>query len=277
MKLSFVLSYQQTKFEAVGFGQFEKSLSLMEDLGYDAVEIAVRNPEIVDSSVLESKLDKYRLKLVAIGTGQAYVDKGISLMDLNHEIRQQAVSRIQKHMDLASNFDSQVIIGLIRGKISDSTMKEKQIGFLERSILELCSHAEKKQVILTIEPLNRYECNYLNTADEAISLMSKIGSPFLKLLLDTFHMNIEERDMVKTIVESQKYLSHMHIADSNRKFPGMGHIDFKMICRALKMIDFDGYLSGEILPQPNLETAMREYIGNLREVMNEHVLDASGN
>lgn len=249
----------------------------MEDLGYDAVEIAVRNPEIVDSSVLESKLDKYRLKLVAIGTGQAYVDKGISLMDLNHEIRQQAVSRIQKHMDLASNFDSQVIIGLIRGKISDSTMKEKQIGFLERSILELCSHAEKKQVILTIEPLNRYECNYLNTADEAISLMSKIGSPFLKLLLDTFHMNIEERDMVKTIVESQKYLSHMHIADSNRKFPGMGHIDFKMICRALKMIDFDGYLSGEILPQPNLETAMREYIGNLREVMNEHVLDASGN
>lgn len=268
MKISFIISYQQTKFEAVGVGHFENSLSLMGDLGYDAVEIALRKPEVMNPHILSSSLNKHRLELVAIGTGQAYVDDGISLMDLDYQIRQEAINRIKRHIDLGSHFGSQIIIGLIRGNISELATKAKQIDFFESALFELCSYAEMKKVLLTIEPLNRYECNILNTAEEVIRLIRKMKSPFLKVLLDTFHMNIEERDIFKTVVASKGYLSHVHIADSNRKFPGMGHIDFKEIYSALKTIDFDGYLSGEILPCPNLETAMKKYIANTKEVMN---------
>ena len=81
-------------------------------------------------------------------------------------------------------------------------------------------------------------------------------------------MNIEEKNMFKTIAKSKDYLTHVHLADSNRKFPGMGHIDFIEIHRALKGIGFDGFLSGEMLPYPNLKTAMKRYIAKMKEVMN---------
>jgi len=268
MKISFVISYQQTKFEAVGFGDFERNVSLLMKLGYDGVEIALRDPELLDPVILGSQLNKVGLKLAALGTGQAFVDEGISLTDSEGQVRQKALERVKKHIDFASELNSQVIIGLIRGKIIGPTLKERQIGFLEESIKELCSYAEKKGVLLLVEPLNRYECNLLNTAAEVMDLIKHVGSPALKLLLDTFHMNIEEVDMVKTLSESKPYISYMHLADSNRKFPGLGHIDFSAIYKTLKEMDFHGYLSGEILPYPDLETAIQQYIMRVKEVLN---------
>ena len=269
MNLSFAISFQQTKFDAVSSDNFEDTISFMRSLGFNGVELALRNPEMIELSDLESELNRCKLNLIAIGTGQAYVDEGISLTDFNQEVRREAIRRIKKHMDLASNFNSQVIIGLIRGKIFELTAKEQQIGFLERGICELCDYAEKKKVLLTIEPLNRYECNILNTAEDVINLIKKIKSPFLKLLLDTFHMNIEEGNISKTIIDSRAYLTHVHIADSNRKFPGMGHINFIEIHSALKDIEYNKFLSGEMLPFPNLQTAMKCYITAMKEVMNE--------
>ena len=127
---------------------------------------------------------------------------------------------------------------------------------------------QKKKVILTIEPLNRYECNFLNRADEIVELIKQIKSPNLKILLDTFHMNIEEKNLRDTIIETRENISHVHIADSNRKYPGMGHIDFIEICRTLREINYKGFISGEMLPSPNLETAMKQYIAKMKEVIN---------
>lgn len=239
----------------------------MADLGYRGVEIALRNPDLMHPAGLESTLGKNGMELVAIGTGQAYVDEGISLTDLDDQVRQRAISRMKRHIDLASSFGSQVIIGLIRGQISESDLRATQIGFLESSLSELGAYAEKKNVIVTIEALNRYECNTLNTAEEVTALISEISSPSLKLLLDTFHMNIEEGDMFNTIVKSKEWLSHVHVADSNRRFPGMGHINFSEICTALRTIGFKGYVSGEMMPYPNLETALKKYITKMKEVL----------
>ncbi len=268
MELSFAISYQPTKFDAIASGHFDTSISLLHDLGYKGVEIALRNPELLDPAALETKLNKYDLKLAALGTGQAYVDEGISLTDPDEQIRQEAIIRLKKHIDLASIFESQVIIGLIRGKLIDPPFQETQIGFFESAISEICSYAEKRNVILVIEPVNRYECNFLNTSQEIIDLIRKLEIPNLKVLLDTFHMNIEEEDMHDTIIAAKDYLSHVHIADSNRKYPSMGHIDFFGIYNALKSIAFSGFLSGEMLPYPDLETAIKQYILKIKETIN---------
>ena len=169
--------------------------------------------------------------------------------------------------DFASEFGSQVIIGLIRGNISEAASRSKQLAFLESSLSDLTSYAEKKKILLTIEPLNCYECNILNTASETIDLIKRIGSSNLRVLLDTFHMNIEEANMSQTIVASRDYLSHVHVADSNRKPPGMGHVDFKEICSALRTIGYNGFLSGEMLPYPNLEMAVQQYFKKMKEVL----------
>jgi 5-keto-L-gluconate epimerase len=267
MKLSFVISFQHTKFEAVGSGDFATNLLLLNELGYDGVEIAVRDPGMIDPSFLGGTLKKHDLKLAALGTGQAYIDEGLSLTHLDRGIRGQAIERIKRHIDLASLFGSLVIIGLIRGSILGPETRDRQLGFLSESITEICTYSESKGVSLAIEPINRYECNILNTARETIDLIEKNGSHSLTMLLDTFHMNIEEKDIFQTIISAQELVGHVHFADSNRRYPGMGHIDFRGVCKALYESGYTGFLSGEMLPDPAIEVAMREYIKNIREVL----------
>ena len=113
------------------------------------------------------------------------------------------------------------------------------------------------------------ECNFLNTAGETARVINQIKSPNLKILLDTFHMNIEEKNPCATIVEVKEYISHIHVADSNRQYPGNGHINFNTICRTLREIKYKGFISGEMLPFPNLETALKQYIVKMKEVSNE--------
>ncbi|MBI4232479.1 sugar phosphate isomerase/epimerase [Candidatus Peregrinibacteria bacterium] len=99
-----------------------------------------------------------------------------------------------------------------------------------------------------IEPVNRYEDGFIHSADYAIDLIKRISHENIGLLLDTFHMNIEERDICKSIINSRNYLWHVHIADSNRWTPGQGHLGFKRVIETLQDIHYNGYLSAEILP-----------------------------
>ncbi len=103
--------------------------------------------------------------------------------------------------------------------------------------------AKEEDVSLMIEPLNRYSTPYCSTYSDVASLIEKCD--YLELMLDTFHMNIEEDSFADTLLNSQRSLSHMHFADNNRKMPGFGHIDFDTIVKALKKISYKGKISFE--------------------------------
>jgi 5-keto-L-gluconate epimerase len=121
-------------------------------------------------------------------------------------------------------------------------------------------------ITLIIEPLNRYETNLYNDAASAKELIDGLAKPNFKLLIDTFHMNIEEPDMIGTILGAREYISHVHFADSNRWAPGCGHIDFKAIIAALKEIGYDGTVCAEILPKPTPEACLRLTIDCFRKL-----------
>jgi 5-keto-L-gluconate epimerase len=112
-------------------------------------------------------------------------------------------------------------------------------------------------VTLLLEPINRYETNFVNTAAEGIALLEEIGEPSMKLLLDTFHMNIEERTLAGALRAAGDRLGYVHIADSNRRAPGQGHIDFPAVMSALDAIAYRGMLVAEILPLPDDVEAAR--------------------
>jgi len=103
--------------------------------------------------------------------------------------------------------------------------------------------ARDVDVSLMVEPLNRYSTPYCSTYLDATPLIEKCND--LELMLDTFHMNIEEDSFEDTILNSQHILSHMHFADNNRKMPGFGHIDFDIIVKTLKKISYNGKISFE--------------------------------
>ena len=266
VKLALVISVQKTQFGAISYhDDLEESIRRAKDLGYDGVELAVRNPAEVDAIAIKALLDKYKLGVPAIGTGQAYVDEGLSFTDPDENIRRQAIERIKSHVRFAKRFGAGVIIGLIRGTVAKGSDKNVAYGRMEACLKECLQYAAAEQTKIHLEPLNRYETQLINTLDEGIALVDRVGG--LKLLADTFHMNIEEPDICRSLRRAKPCLGHVHFADSNRWPPGQGHLDFAEILATLRDIGYDGYISMEMLPKPTAENAAQLAITHMQAII----------
>ncbi len=257
--LAFVLSWQPTRFEAAGaVGDLQRALERLRGLGYAGVELAVRDPVTVHVPSLRSLLERYALRVPAIGTGQAWVEEGLSLTHPDSAVRRAAQARLEAHLELAAEWGALVIVGLIRGRLMEGVRRAQAFGWLGEALARLADQAAAYRVRLALEPLNRYETDLLNTVEEALSLIAQVGHPHIGVLLDTFHANIEEASLEAAIARAGERLFHVHIADSNRRAPGWGHLDFASVLKALREIRYQGWLSAEVLPQPSLEEAMAQ-------------------
>jgi len=258
MKKSIVVSISSTKFSALAFKEdFEKSIKKVADLGFDGAELAVRNPKNLKVENVIEIIKENDLEVPAIGTGQAYGEEGLSFSDPDEAIRKMAVKRINNQIIFASHFGAQVIIGLIRGIIKENVNKTEAEEWTIDCLRKCTEFAKEYNVRLTLEPVNRYESNFINTLNEGIEFIKRVGASNLGLLADTFHMNIEEISIYDSIIQAKDYITHVHFADSNRWAPGCGHIDFKKVIEILKKINYQGYVSAEILPLPDPDTAAR--------------------
>ncbi len=266
MKLSIVLSTQPTSFSALAYkGEIESNIKKIKEFGYDGVELAVRNPEELDIEFIESIILKNDLIVPAIGTGQAFVEEGLSFTNPDPGIRQKAVGRIIDQVHLAKKFNAMVIIGLIRGVTAKNYDREKAESDLVDA-LRSCA-AIDQEIKICIEPVNRYETNLINTADECLKIIERVGKPNVGILLDTFHMNIEEVSITESIKKAGNKLFHCHAADSNRWSPGKGHIDFASVLKTLKEIGYNGFISVEILPLPSPDLAAKDSVVYLKSLL----------
>jgi D-psicose/D-tagatose/L-ribulose 3-epimerase len=109
-----------------------------------------------------------------------------------------------------------------------------------KNLKVLCRHAERLGKQVCLEPLNRFETDFVNTCDQALQMIQDVGSPALKLHLDTFHMNIEEKNQASAIRKAGRHLAHVHACGSDRGTPGKDHIDWKAIAAALKDVNYRG-------------------------------------
>lgn len=266
MKLSFVISLSGTSFEYISKDEnIEGAFGKLACLGYDGVELAIRDPSDVSIKALKKLLQTNGLVVPAIGTGQAFVDENISFTDSNPKVRARAVERLKQHIELAAQLNSNVIIGLIRGRPDDLAQGRQQCI---EALKECCECASGfPDVNIFIEPLNRYETNLINTIAEAMEVIKETGLDNLGLLVDTFHMNIEETNMAESILTAGPFIKHVHVADSNRWVPGHGHLDFKQILSALRKIRYDGFISAECLMKPSKENAYSQNIEFFRGLL----------
>ncbi|HTN95861.1 MAG TPA: sugar phosphate isomerase/epimerase family protein, partial [Nordella sp.] len=142
-------------------------------------------------------------------------------------------------------------------------------------------YAAKKNVRLTLEALNRFECYFLTTMQELADYLDEVGHPAVGGMYDTFHANIEEADPIKAIRTIRRHMSHVHISENDRGIPGKGHIDWPTTYKALKASKYDGWLTieafGRSLPAlaaatrvwrdlfPSPESVYRQGIRNIRK------------
>ena len=164
-----------------------------------------------------------------------------------------------QHIDAAKLLGSKVTIGLMRGIGSEAT-REKDLKDLSEAMKPIISYADQKGVTLCLEAINRYETSLLNSAEATMDfIVNGLGNPdCVGILWDLFHANIEDIDFKRSIDVMRKKLQHVHLADSNRMFPGYGHTDFETIIKAVKDSGFQEYCSFECFNRPSLDVVLHE-------------------
>ncbi|HCZ07191.1 MAG TPA: sugar phosphate isomerase/epimerase [Thermotogae bacterium] len=271
MKLALVISTGDASFDALAFkGDLLSGVRMAKEIGYDAVEIAIRDPRSVDVEEIKGLLDDLGMKAIAVGTGQALLVEKLNMIDPDPEVRRKTVERLKLHTDFASAFGAFLIIGFIRGLRRGRSKEEVEELFVS-TCREIADYAAQKDVRVVIEPLNRYEIDFINTVDEALQLINAVDRANVGLLADTFHMNIEEPCISESIKKAGEKLFHFHVADSNRWAPGSGHLNFRETFEALKDIGYSGYISVECMPLPenprvSAELAYRTLSNILKEM-----------
>ncbi len=249
------------------------AFALSRELGCDGVEFHLRRASDVDAAEVEDLMAASGIRVPTLGTGLAAGLDGLTFSHPDASIRSAAVARVKEHIKLASMLGSAVIIGSLSGRIgSDPENRPLLRKAALESLGECCRTAASAGVSLLLEPLNRYECDYLNRVEDVLQVIDELKVTNLKVLADTFHMNIEEADIAASLRLAGAHLGHVHLADSNRQAPGHGHLDIPRVLRTLKDLDYEGYLSFEVFPIPDAVTAARDAV---RTVRNAHCLITS--
>lgn len=247
-------------------GSYIDAAHFAEKLGYNGIEIHLRDPEDIDVQLLKEECQKINMGIAGIGTGLASRVDGLSLIDLDSARKGEAIARVKKHLDVADIFSCPVIIGSMKSNVGENESKENCLSRLRNSLNELGAHIKNKNCTLVLEAINRYENNYLNTATEIVEFIKTVDSDKIKLHIDTFHMNIEEKDSIAVIYQFEDYIGHVHFADNNRWSPGYGQMDFSRFIKALDDIGYGGWVSMECLPLPNEYEAAKQGINYLRRL-----------
>jgi sugar phosphate isomerase/epimerase len=182
-------------------------------------------------------------------------------------VRARAAARLEAHLVPARRLGALLIVGLIHGSIPAGVDREQAMEWLLAGLGRVSRQARELGVRIVIEPINRYESNWLNTVGEVMDLIRRLGADNVGVLPDTFHMNIEERDIGAALEEARPRLWHVHVADSNRRAPGAGHIDFGAVVARLRAVGFDETVSAEILPLPSFEAAAAQTIEVMRPLL----------
>lgn len=236
-------------------GSFEDKACRAASLGCDGVELMVRDPALLDWSSIKQTLIDNHLEVAQIVTGELFGVDGLGLITSDDAVHRRAVSRTKAIIDLAGFLGTMVNIGRLRGRLDWLAPAERTLAAATEKLREVIYYAREQGVRIVIEPVNRYEVDFIFTTADGLRLIDDLGADNLGLMLDVYHMNIEEPSIEEGLTAAGERLWHVHIADSNRRYPGSGHLPFDSIFATLRRMNYQGYVSAEILPEPDPDTA----------------------
>lgn len=220
------------------------------DWGFDSVEIAIDDPNAIDPKLIRSALDKNGL---VCGSICGVFGPGRDLRG-THEEQQASLNYVSKVIEMMPILGCKTFAGPLYSTVGRAQAVSPE-EYLEQwktvrsHLTTLAKLAEKQGVVLALEPLNRFETDFINTVDQALEMIKSVGNKALKIHLDTFHMNIEEKNQAEAILRAGAHLGHFHACGSDRGTPGGDAIDWPGIKSALKKIGYQGDLVIESFTQ----------------------------
>lgn len=265
MKLSVVIAGEGAPDNAfVVWRGYESSIKKAASLGYDGVELALGAADDVDAAQINRWLDEAGLCVSCISTGLTYAQRGLYMTHPDPAVRAKTVSVFKGLIGLAEHWGGLINVGRARGFIAPEQSCEEAEDLFLGCMRDILPEAAARGVTILIEPVNRYEINFLNNLDEAAELLAKLQSDHVGIMADVFHMNIEDDHIADSLRRNRAFIRYLHTADSNRKAPGLGHTDFIEILTTLREIGYDGWLGMEILPGDDPDDMARRAVEFMR-------------
>jgi D-psicose/D-tagatose/L-ribulose 3-epimerase len=261
----FPLSIQITlpvKFRGQGF---QRWLELLQQFGFSGVELNIVQPEQVDPLDLRAFLADHGLRMTMFASGATAKAEDLSLSHHDDQIRSASIQRCQELVDFSSELGAGIIVGFLKGGISPNRVRARELFI--NSLGRLEPHVRAREVPFLIEATNRYESSVANSLHDAAGIIHGFQNPYLRILPDTFHMNIEERSTFGALIRFRDLYDSLHISDNNRLFPGLGGIDFLGLLRFLRHAGYTGGIAIEGNLRDGFEEDLRACMSLLRPML----------
>ncbi|MCF2706073.1 sugar phosphate isomerase/epimerase [Arcanobacterium haemolyticum] len=240
-------------------------------VGADGIELRCVTSDLTEAHSIKQRVSDAGLIFGGISTGRLVREEGLVFSHTDPQLRKRAAEALCRMIDIARIFDTDILIGSAKGNQHDDEPLEAYTDRLADCLAVADRYAEGSGVKIQIEAINRYEINALTTGRATAEFIETYALNNCYVHLDTFHMNIEEADLPTAIRGVGEHLGYFQFADSNRRWPGEGHIDFGPIFAALNDVHFTGVWSLEYQPFPNGFEAARNGVAFLRSFAAEAV------
>jgi D-psicose/D-tagatose/L-ribulose 3-epimerase len=215
-------------------------------LGFDGIEVYVSPQQIGDFRLEKVRRVLEDLEMECVGSTSLTLETDITSSD--EAVRERGVHYLKECAKLFSELGAKLVSGVIYtawGKIVGRGRTEDEWTYAVKGLKKVCNAVKGYGVVLGVEPVNRFETYFLNTAADAIRLVKNVDENNIGVHLDTFHMNIEEKNFYEPIVMAGKMLCHFHCSENDRGVVGTGHVNWCEVFRGLAEVDYDGWITIE--------------------------------
>jgi len=193
------------EFTEKDMGLFDK----LKEMGFDGIELHLNHPESLPMEKIKEKMQDTGMKC----TFTAALEKKNNPISPDQKIRERGIASLNELVDVVAELKGDVLSGVIYaawGEFTGKMRTKEEWDYCKKSLFKSAEYAEKKGVVLALEPVNRYETYFLNTAEDTRKLVEEIAHPNVRVHLDTYHLNIEEESFYEAIKTAGDYLYHLH-------------------------------------------------------------------
>lgn len=250
-------------------GSTRESFKALASYGYSGVELMTLNPLKLNWEEIKKEADENELKIALVCTGEIFGQLGLSYTNPDEQIRKEAIERTKSIIDFASYLGANINIGRVRGQYCKELAKEITWNLAKEAFIELADYARDKNVKIALETVTIMQTNFINTLEEAAQMIEEVNRDNFMLMMDVFHLNLEEPDIYEAIKKYSKYNMHVHLADNNRRYPGNCGLDFARIIETFKECGYDGAYCTEIFQIPDMVNAAKSSIKHLKPILDK--------
>ncbi|MFQ6042194.1 MAG: sugar phosphate isomerase/epimerase family protein [Candidatus Poribacteria bacterium] len=221
------------------------------EMGFDGIEIPFFAPETVDIQATKEALEEHNMGCI----GCAITSPGRDLISFDPTERQTARDYLRECIEITAKLGGDTLIGPVYsviGKLVGRARTDEEWDFCVNGLKEIAEFAEQHEVTLAMEPINRFETYFVNTAADVVHLANDVDSPYVKVMLDTFHMNIEEKSYRGALECAGDLLHHVHCCENDRGTPGTGLVRWDEVFETLAKMNYNRWFVIESFV-PNIE------------------------